>query len=152
MKKSLFILLFCGSLLLVAQTSFAQDSGIGVGAMINSPNGLSVKAWINEGFAVDGALSFDLGNNMSQFYIHGDALKHESINTQLKYYYGAGARFNWTDVGNDLIVGIRGPGGIAYVLEDSNIESFFELAPTIDFSPDFRFTFAGAFGMRIYLN
>lgn len=153
MKKSLVILLFCGSLLFVGQTAVAQNSGIGVGAMINTPTGLSVKAWINDDLAIDGAMTFNLGENFSQFYFHGNALLHQDTDhPQLQYFYGLGARFNWTDIGNDLIVGIRGPGGITYQFDESNIESFFEIAPTIDFTPDFRFFFGGAVGMRVYLN
>lgn len=153
MKKSLLVLLFCGSLLLTGHSAIAQNSGIGVGAMINSPTGLSVKAWIDEDLAIDGAFSFDIGNNISQFYIHGDALLHKDTDVaEMQYFYGLGARFNWTDIGNDLIVGIRAPGGVVYNFENSDFESFFEIAPTIDFTPDFRFVFAGAVGMRVYLN
>lgn len=153
MKKLLLVFLFCGSLLFTGQSAVAQQSGLSVGAIINSPTGVSAKYWINEDLAVDGAFSFNLGNNFSQFYIHGDALLHKDTDTaQLQYFYGLGARFNWTDIGNDLIVGIRGPGGVVYSFEGSDFESFFEIAPTIDFTPDFRFVFAGAVGMRLYLN
>lgn len=154
MKKSIFVLLFCGALLFAGQSAVAQDSKIGIGAMINSPTGLSVKAWVNNNIAVDGALSFTLAENVSQLYFHSDVLQHgDAIDHELlQHYYGLGIRLIWSDIGDDLIAGLRGPIGMTYAFEETNIESFFEIVPTLDFSPDARFFFGGALGMRIYLN
>lgn len=153
MKKSLFILLFCGSLLTLSHSAFAQQARVGVGAMLNDPTGLSAKVWMNESLAVDGAFSFGLSDNASQLYIHTDILKHLNMKADhFQLYYGLGLRFLVTDVSDDFISGLRVPGGMAYSIPESDLETFFELAPTIDFSPDFRFLFAGALGIRIYLN
>lgn len=153
MKKVLLVLLFCGSLLSVSHTALAQETRVGVGAMLNDPTGLSAKAWISEELAIDGALSFSLGENISRVYFHTDVLEHRAMEPQnFQLYYGLGLRFIWTDVNDDFITGLRVPAGIAYFIEDSDLEAFFELAPTIDFSPYFRYSFAGALGMRLYLN
>lgn len=153
MKKVLLIILFCGSLLFIGQSAYAQDSGFGVGAMINSPTGVSAKAWINEDFAIDGAFSFQVGSGISQTYLHVNALQHhQAENQQLKFYYGLGSRFLWSDPSNNVTAGIRVPGGVSYTISNTKLESFFEIAPTIDFTPITRFGFEGAVGLRLYLN
>jgi hypothetical protein len=154
MKKSLLIVLFCGSLLFNGRSVLAQDNRIGIGAIINSPTGVSAKAWFNENLAVDGALSFTLAENVSQVYFHSDILQHgDAVNHKLlQNYYGLGVRLLWSDISNNLTAGLRGPIGMAYSFENTSIESFFEIAPTLDFIPDARFFFGGAVGMRIYLN
>lgn len=154
MKKSLLILLFCGSLLFVENTAVAQDSGFGVGAIINAPTGVSAKAWVSEDFAVDGAFTFSISDNFSQVYFHADALKHSYAITSdvLQLYYGLGVRLTWDDLTDDLNAGLRGPIGTEYSFEGTNIKSFLEIAPTLDFAPDANFFFAGALGMRVYLN
>lgn len=153
MKKILFILLFCTSLLSVSHSALAQESRIGVGAVLNDPTGLSAKAWISEDLAIDGALSFSLGENISQVYLHTNVLEHRAMDpNNFQLYYGLGLRLLWTDVSDDFVTGLRVPAGTVYSIEGSDLEAFFELAPTLDFSPYFRFHFAGALGMRLYLN
>lgn len=153
MKKLLLVILFCGALLAISNAVTAQESRIGVGAMINDPTGLSAKVWLNENLAIDGALSFSLAENSSRIYFHTSVLEHRAMDTEnFQLYYGLGMRLIWTDVTDDFITGLRIPGGVAYSIEDSKIEPFFELVPTLDFSPSFRFGFAGALGLRLYLN
>ena len=154
MKKSLFIILFCGSLLICGQSVQAQESTFGIGAIINSPTGLSVKAFVSEDIAIDGAFSVSLDQNFSQIYLHGDVLQHsDAIESDiLQLYYGLGIRLVWDDRTDDLNAGLRGPIGTEYTFEDTNLRSFIEIVPTLEFSPDARFFFAGAVGMRVYLN
>lgn len=160
MKKLIASLFICSFLLIANQQSFAQQSGFGIGAMLNSPTGISMKGWVNQKVAVDGAVSFDVGQNFSRFYMHSDLLRHsDPLNEELnleyglfRYYYGIGLRLLWTDIANQVTAGLRTPVGTSFDLGDSQVETFFELVPTIDFAPGFRFGFAGAFGMRVYLN
>ncbi len=154
MKKSIFIILFCGSLLILGQSVQAQEATFGIGAIINSPTGVSVKAFVSEDIAIDGALSFSLEQNFSQVYLHADVLQHgDAIESDiLQLYYGLGIRLIWNDLTDDLNAGLRGPIGTEYAFEGTNLRSFLEIVPTLDFSPDARFFFAGAVGMRIYLN
>lgn len=160
MKKIFTSLFICAFLLIANQQSFAQQSGFSIGAMLNSPTGISMKGWINEEVAVDGAVSFNVQQNFSQFYLHSNVLRHsdplnEELNVEyglFRYYYGIGLRLIWSDIANELTSGLRTPIGASFDLGDSRVETFFELAPTIDFTPGFRFGFAGAFGMRVYLN
>lgn len=154
MKKSILIVLFCSSLLFIGSSALAQDHKFGIGAMINSPTGISAKAWVGTNLAVDGALSFTIAENVSQIYFHSDVLNHGYALTpdQMRNYYGLGIRLLWSDIGNDLRAGLRGPIGMTYSIENTSIVSFFEIVPTLDFAPDARFFFGGAIGMRVYLN
>lgn len=158
MKKIIATAIFCCSLLVFSQISLAQQSGVGIGAILNDPTGLSVKVWINEDLAVDGALGLQLSENFQSVYVHSDILYHNnSLNEQLnlnnaslRSYYGAGIRVVFQDF-ND-VVGIRLPAGITYSLTNAPLGTFFELAPTFDIEPSFQFSFAGAIGLRYYLN
>ncbi len=154
MKKSLLMFLFCGLLLVSVETVHAQNSGLGVGAVINNPSGLSAKYWLNDDIAVDAAFTFAIADNFSEAYLHSDVLKHtDTIDSEaLELYYGMGIRLLWGDIYNDLNAGLRWPVGTEYTIAESNVKSFIELVPTLDFSPDARFFFGGAVGVRLYLN
>ena len=160
MKKSTIQAFLVTSILLFISFSVhAQQNSLGVGAIIGTPNGLSVKGWIGENAAVDGALSFTLGENTSSVYLHSDVLIHKSLDDEgvdvesgsLQFYYGAGIRLQWFEVIDEVYTGIRGPAGITYQIEESPAELFFELVPTIDINPAFRFSFGGGIGARYYL-
>jgi len=160
MKKFLTIIILCISLQIVSVPASAQQDGLGVGAMLNTPTGISLKTWINDDFAMDGAISFSISDDASSFYIHSNILYYgwginDNFNLEkgeLRAYYGAGFRLEYLELIDDTILSIRGPVGVNYEIEDTKAETFFELVPTIDFNPDFRFLFGGAIGFRYYLN
>ncbi|MEX0769833.1 MAG: hypothetical protein WD035_03815 [Balneolaceae bacterium] len=159
MKNFILTVLLATSLLLVhQQTADAQERGFGVGAVIGTPDGLSYKAWVSEDAAVAGAVSFTISNNASSFYTHADFLMHkfyEELNWEvgtLHYTYGGGVSMFWSDSTNDSIYGVRLPSGMGFIFTDVPVDMFFEIAPTIDVSPDFRFGFDGSLGFRFYLN
>lgn len=158
MKKFIAITLFCCSLFLISQTTFAQQSGVGVGGILNGPTGISAKVWVSDNFAVDGALSMALSENFQSVYVHSNLLYHNNAlnrkldlnNSSLRSYYGGGVRIIFQDF-ND-VVGIRLPVGLTYSLNNAPLGTFFELVPTFDIEPAFQFSFAGAIGLRYYLN
>ena len=158
MKKHIITALFCCSLLASSQVSNAQQSGIGLGAILNGPTGVSVKVWLTEDLAVDGALGLQISENFQSVYVHSNILYHNnSLNEELnlnsaslRTYYGAGLRAVFQDF-ND-IVGLRLPLGLTYSLTNAPLGTFFELVPTFDIEPAFQFSFAGAIGLRYYLN
>lgn len=158
MKKYLVTALLCSFLLLFSKVSYGQQSGVGLGAILNGPTGLSVKVWLSEDFAVDGALGLQLSENFQSVYVHSDFLYHNNSlneelnlnNASLRTYYGAGIRAVFQDF-ND-IVGLRLPIGLTYSLTNAPLGTFFELVPTFDIEPSFQFSFAGAIGLRYYLN
>lgn len=154
MKKTLLPFLFFGLLLVSVETVYAQNSNLGVGAVINNPDGLTAKYWLNNDIAVDAAFTFSIADNFSEAYLHSNVLKHADIidSEALELYYGMGLRLLWGDIYNNLHAGLRWPLGTEYAFADTNVKSFMELAPTLDFSPDARFFFGGAVGIRYYFD
>lgn len=158
MKKTICTALFCCSLFILVHTAAAQQSGVGLGAILNGPTGVSIKGWVNDDLAIDGALSFQLSENFQSLYLHSDILYHNNAlnerldldNASLRTYYGGGIRLIFTDFDNT--VGLRFPVGVTYSVTNAPLGTFFELVPTLDLEPAVNFTFAGAIGVRYYLN
>jgi hypothetical protein len=158
MKKSILILAAGFIILLSANTSQAQAGDVAVGAMINSPTGLSIEGWVTDDISIDGALSFNVQDEFSNLYLHSDVLFHSnSVNekfgvdgSNIDMYYGAGLRFISSDL-NDIF-GLRFPGGFSYRFEDTPLVAFFEIAPVLNLAPDAGLQFDGAAGARFYLN
>lgn len=158
MKKILATVFFCSSLLFLANMGYAQQSGLGLGAIINSPTGFSIKGWVSDDLAIDAAVSFTLSDDFQSLYLHSDVLYHNDSlndkldldNASLRTYYGAGLRLIFRDFSD--VVGIRVPFGITYSLTNAPLGTFFELVPTFDIEPEFTFFFAGAIGVRYYIN
>lgn len=152
MRKILLTFLVCGLLLVATDAADAQNSGLGVGAVVNNPSGLSAKYWVNDNIAVDAAFTFTIADNFSEVYLHSDVLKHTDTITSeaLALYYGMGLRLLWSDIQDEVNAGLRWPLGTEYSLADTKVKTFIELAPTLDFTPDARFFFGGAVGVRYY--
>lgn len=159
MKKQILFISSLMVFILISNPAFSQKKGIGLGAILNSPTGISFKGWVDDHLAVDGAVSFTIGDN-SDFYVHADVLadrdlKNEDVNVDpglFHLYYGGGVRLYWQEITDDVQVGIRIPGGISYTPTDIPAELFFELVPTLDVAPDVQFGFAGAVGARYYID
>lgn len=159
MKKYILVLTL-GFLLISGATSVhAQQEGqLELGGIINSPTGLSIKGWVSNQVAIDGALAFNVSESFSNVYLHSDILFHShSLNANLgltdsnaSAYYGAGVRISAGEY--DEGVGIRFPGGVSYRLEDTPLVTFFELAPNLEMTPDVWFGLSGAAGVRFNLN
>lgn len=145
------------------QTTKAQKSEnkIGIGAIIGEPTGLSLKAWTSGTTAFDAGLAWSLGR-YDAINIHADYLWHsfkpfnEIESGQLPIYYGVGGRIvfadNFPNQGdNQAIIGIRGPVGLNYLLEDAPIGLFLEVAPILNIVPETDFDVDGAIGIRFYL-
>ncbi len=158
MKKSILILAAGLIILMSANASHAQAGEVAVGAIINDPTGLSIKGWVTDDIAIDGALSFNLRDDFSSLYLHSDVLFHSNAvnekfgvdGSNIEMYYGAGLRFISSNL--DDVVGLRFPGGFSYRFEDTPMIAFFEIAPVIDLTPDAGLQFDGAAGARFYLN
>jgi len=129
--------------------------GVGVGLIVGEPTGISIKKWLDNTHAVDGAVALSLANDDS-FQIHGDYLFHnldESLNPpELKgsapWYYGIGARLRTSN--GDTHLGVRVPLGISYLFADSPLDFFAEVAPVLDLAPEVALDLNGAIGLRYY--
>lgn len=138
--------------LVMAAVAPGQPGDFGFGAMLGAPTGLSLKYWLNETAAIDGALAWHFGDN-SQFQIHTDYLWHLPIsgvtvpNGKLPFYVGAGLRVIAGDHSN---AGIRIPLGLSYLVERAPVEVFAEVVPVVKFAPDTEGDIDGAIGVRYY--
>lgn len=159
MKSFYLTLIFIASLFILPQQTEAQNQGVGVGAQVANPAGISFKAWLNNDHALASMVNFSISEHNSSFYAHLDYLVHKrylnpdwDVGT-LSYYYGGGARFFWLEAGlENTFWAIRLPSGLNFNVSEIPVDFYLEIAPTFEVSPDFNFGFNGGIGFRYYLN
>lgn len=135
-------------------TARTQD-GLGLGIIVGEPTGISIKKWIDNKHAIDGAIAISLAEDDS-FQLHADYLIHNtesSLNPpELKgsapWYYGVGGRLRTND--GDTHLGVRVPLGITYLFADAPVDFFAEVAPVLDIAPEVSLGLNGALGLRYY--
>lgn len=145
---------------IAAGIAAAQRSGTGIGGIVGEPTGFSVKHWVDDRSAIDGAvgLGFDAGSSL---HLHADWLWHDFslfpvARGALPIHYGVGARFKSSSDnrsrgrGSDDRFGARAPVGISYHFDDRPLELFAELAPILDVAPSTRLSINAAVGVRWY--
>ena len=146
----------------VSATACAVD-GLGVGVIAGEPTGLSLKYWLDDEHAIDGAAAWSFWDH-DGFQLHADYLWHnfellDSVEAsgKLPVYYGVGARLKFTedegrhDDDDHTAFGIRVPVGVSYLFDGKPFDVFAELAPIVDLVPDFELNFSIAVGMRFYV-
>ena len=127
---------------------FAERPGnFGIGAILGGPTGISVKFWVSERNALDGALSWtSSGSSHFHFdYLWHDFTRFKAKKGSLPLYYGVGGRFNF-DRKNKF--GVRGAIGVAYLFADVPLETFFEIVPFLQLIPDTDAGMDVAIGIR----
>ncbi|MDY6827876.1 MAG: hypothetical protein SV583_00740 [Pseudomonadota bacterium] len=135
-------------------------SGLGLGAMVGEPTGLTAKWWLDNDAAIDVGAAWALSDD-DEFQLHVDYLVHRhdwvsipDLQAYTPVYFGVGARvkFEEDDRGkdDDDVVGIRFPVGIALRPHDTPLEFFAELVPIVDVAPDSEFDLNAAVGGRYY--
>lgn len=143
-------------LVLLTPLASAQDHGVGVGASINGPTGVSAKLWLAGRHALAGAATFAVGDGPDIALIQGDYLVHEFDPLQveeglLALYYGGGVRLTFVE-DRDAELGFRAPLGINYLLGPTPVDLFIELAPTLQVTDPDRLTIDGAIGVRYFFS
>ena len=145
-------------LLAVGSANARMQDKFGLGFIIGEPTGLSLKYWLDDERAIDGAAAWSYSENDS-FQLHGDYLIHdyELLDArEMPVYYGIGARLKFKDDNgrgrnkDDAIFGIRIPVGIEYLFDEAPLDLFFELVPVLDIAPDVELDINAAVGMRFY--
>ena len=136
-----------------ATVAFANSDNVGVGLIVGEPTGLSLKAWQDSTHAIDVGLGWTAEHNES-FHVHADYLFHDfsvfkPSTGRMPLYYGVGGAISRKS-GDDTHVGIRVPFGISYLLENSPLEIFGEIAPRADFSTNSHLIVDAALGIRFY--
>jgi hypothetical protein len=148
---------------------FQANKTFGIGIMLGAPSGFSGKYY----YAADRAFDFGLGaigyyRGRNGIHIHFDHLWHpvtlaSTPSFELPLYLGIGARFFDFDDRDDFhgsAIGLRGPIGLAFDLNNIPMDIFFELALVLDFYADYDcygcggvdVDINGAIGVRYYFN
>ncbi len=149
MKKLLTIIFLVALFLPLAV--FAKEKSFGLGIILGEPTGVSLKKWTGSSTAIDGAAAWSFTGGGS-LHIHVDYLIHNSSLFDVKkgkllFYYGPGGRLK-TEA--EVRVGFRIPVGLSYEIEDTPLDVFLEIAPTLDLVPNTQFWITGGVGIRYF--
>lgn len=128
-----------------------DDRRFEAGAIFGEPTGVSLKYWLNDTMALDGAAGWSF-HDEDDLHLHSDILWHKFdvfkvSKGQLPLYFGVGGRVKFRDNDDDK-VGIRFPIGISYLFEDAPVSLFLEVAPVLDLTPDTDADFTAGIGVR----
>ena len=147
-----------GLLLAVSSAGARTQEPFGFGVIVGEPTGLSLKYWLDDERAIDGAAAWSFSENDS-FQLHGDYLIHNydllGVD-ELPCYYGLGARLKFKDSDgrgrneDHAIFGIRFPLGVTYLFDEIPLDVFAELVPVLDVAPDADADINAAIGLRFY--
>lgn len=160
MKHKIAVVILVG---LISTCAFAQDK-LGLGFILGEPTGFTVKYWLNEEHAIDGAAAWSFWDG-DGFQLHSDFLWHNfdlladaaGEDGKLPVYFGAGARLKFREDegrrGDDdhTVFGIRAPVGISYLFDGKPFDLFAEVAPILDLAPDVELNVSLAVGMHFYV-
>ena len=140
-------------------TSLSDDyvHRFGAGIILGEPTGISLKYWLTDMLAIDGAAGASYNNdhdNDADFYLHGDLLWHDFDllkvpRGRLPVYFGVGALARFRD-DEDNQVGVRIPVGLSYMFDNLPLDVFVEIGPAIDLAPDVRGEVTGGIGVRFW--
>jgi len=128
------------------------DQRFGAGVIFGEPTGVSLKYFLTEKTAIDGAIGWGF-HRETDLHLHSDYLWHVHdfypvSEGQLSLYFGAGLRVKFRD-GEDRI-GVRVPVGVSYRLENRPVDVFLEVAPILDVTPSTRGGFTAGIGARYW--
>jgi hypothetical protein len=127
---------------------------LGVGIILGDPTGASLKYWLNDTMAVDGAIGWSPRDH-TDLYLHGDILWHDFdlipvSQGRLPLYFGVGGLVRVRDDNDDNQIGVRAPVGLSYMFDNIPVDVFVEVAPAIDLAPDVRGEVTGDIGVRYW--
>ncbi len=156
--------------LLAAQAALAQNSNtvapasfsptlsetshrFGAGLIVGEPTGVSLKYWLNDVMALDGAVGFR-ARDTDDVDLHADVLWHDYdlipvSSGRMAAYVGAGPSVIFRH-DEDNRFGIRVPVGLTYQFENAPVDVFAEVAPILDLSPALQGDFNVGIGVRYW--
>ena len=135
----------------------AGDQGFGL--MLGSPTGLSMKVWLDETAAIDGAFGIARGEldvHLTLLWHIHKWLRPAGPDSQVQQIYDSGAFPLYLGIGPRVLfrdkeeLGIRLPVGLSFLPHQTNWEYFGELAPVIRLTPHSGLNFDFAIGFRYY--
>ena len=127
----------------------------GAGIIIGDPTGASLKLWLNDRLAVDGAVGWSSFDH-SDLALHSDLLWHSFTLLptppagQLPVYFGIGGQARLRDEHFDDEFGLRLPVGVSYLFDHAPVDIFVEVAPIIEMTPEIRGGLTAAIGVRYW--
>jgi hypothetical protein len=127
---------------------------LGAGIILGEPTGASLKYWLNDTVALDGAVGWSYRPH-SDLYLHSDILWHDFnlipvSQGQLPLYFGVGGLVRFRHDNYDNEVGVRAPVGLSYIFDNIPVDVFVEVAPVIDVAPSIRGEVTGGVGVRYW--
>lgn len=146
----LSLLLISSLFLTSALHAQSRPGSTELGVILGEPTGISAKLWQSGSTAIDAAAAWSFGKEES-LHLHASYLKHNALEAEagnLYLYYGLGARALFAD---DPRFGARVPVGLQYIIENTRLSLFFEVAPTFDLVPATDFGVNGGIGVRYFL-
>jgi len=136
--------------------STPPEKRFGAGIYLGEPVGATVKYWLNDTMALDGAAGLS-SHSHSTLYVHGDVLWHKfnlfdisPAPGRLPLYFGVGGLVRLRDHGRRDTLGVRVPIGVSYIFDNLPIDVFAEIGPAIDVHPTFRGELTGGIGARFW--
>lgn len=154
LKKSLLGLSLglCLMGLAVESSHAAAGSGIGIGAVIGKPTGLTAKVWQGRTNAFDFSVGWSLADDYISFT--GDYVWHNYnlipvSRGQFPVYYGMGGAVGIGD-GPGVGMGVRIVGGLEYLFPDAPLDLFLEVAPVAVIFPNAGVDIHAGLGMRFF--
>ena len=129
-----------------------QEHLFGAGFVLGDPNGLSMKAWLTPATSVNCALGWPedgFDANIDYVFHNFDLLRVDR--GRMAMYFGGGLKMQFLDnPARDDRFGIRMIVGLAYQFERARVETFMEVAPAIQVSPDTGFGVDAGLGARYF--
>lgn len=137
-----------------------SDRDFGLGLIIGDPTGVSMKGFLSEDTAIDGAVGIELIGG-DDLHVHADFLWHFDIkqwsSARLDLYLGVGPTLGFHDGGGKghdddghLHLGARGPFGLAVTFNPARFDVFLEVAAKLHLIDKVRFGLDAAIGGRYW--
>lgn len=118
-----------------------------LGFIVGEPTGISAKFWTSDRTAFDLGFAWSFSGQGSM-HIHSNYLYHSYMqDPDIALYFGLGGRLLLED---DFSMGLRVPLGMQYVIPESNLGLFFELAPLLQLVPGLDADINGGLGLRYF--
>ena len=135
----------------VLATTINTADQFGLGVILGEPTGFSGKYFLNETFAIDGALAWSFSDD-SALVMHADYLfnNFSMFNPSkgaLGLYFGLGGQLEFA---TDTTMGLRIPIGLSYIVGGMPMDIFAEFVPIMDIVPSTDFRPTAAFGIRYF--
>jgi len=141
-------ILFVGGAIffILAGSTLGQTTKYGLGLIIFDPSGMTAKAWLKKGGAIDGALGWSsMGSHQLQIqadYLFYGARIAGDQDVQFSFYLGVGGKIIFQDQDNAWF---RVPLGLDLFIKKTPLNIFMEIVPSFNFH---ELDLSGAIGIR----